>query len=443
MDLKVESDALANNSARFVRTEVSAHETMFLAGRGLAVTGEILDSATKNFERVNTLTRMLSFIGKLIVGVARILVPGGIEGSIYRQWSTLMLLLSAVLLAISVFITAYRPIALAVLGYTAAAIFVVEAARLVVSHPKPLARILWGTGAVFGLLGLSIVAARWMNSLWNLPDCIDCCTEKPCVAPAVAKAAITDTWAPWDNPSYVTAAGVVLALVFFIGLVWSQISYRVRQANPTRNGILTTVFWTVAPFAAAGALSVGFGWLVRTRTAQDWIFYSYGPGIVIGITWLYFVIGKYVTEISHLKKALTIEQNQQALKAGRVYGIASLLEGIVLAVLLLAQFWPERFGPYLSSSSAKFATAICAALVGENLGLLTRYAGKGPEKGLPVWRVYSPLRIPAGIAAVLGMGGIGTYLKWPESRITLLICIVVITFQLVWSWGENMWSRRG
>lgn len=139
----------------FRQADLTPVESLALAGRGLAVTSAVLDGVAHDFDRAKPLVRGVAFLGRLVVGVARILTPGGLEGTIYRHWMSIAVLVDLVLFLIATLVPGSVHVAFLATGYTVAALLVVETTRYVAQRRQGLKNRLYAAGAM--LLGLAVL----------------------------------------------------------------------------------------------------------------------------------------------------------------------------------------------------------------------------------------------------------------------------------------------
>lgn len=117
----------------FAREPLQPVEELDLAGRSLAVTSELLSGVADGAggARVKAPLRVAALTGRLLVGLARILVPGGLEGTLFRHWSVVATLVDLVLVVFALFGYVSAGFATLVTAYLVATLCVVEGTRYV------------------------------------------------------------------------------------------------------------------------------------------------------------------------------------------------------------------------------------------------------------------------------------------------------------------------
>lgn len=237
---------------RFVSSDLSPTEIMALTGRGLSVTGEVLDGIAHDLGRVKALVRLMALFGRVLVGLARLLTPGGIEGTIYRHWAAIAVLVDVLLFLLATLVPSGLRLALVATGYTLAATVVVETARFVAQRTEGLAR-----RALFAFVGLGIL----FFAMYAVGDWIFAAKASP------------GFWArlvSFGGPLAAFAFGA--ALLAFAGLVWARIADEERSTGSVVRGIAYTVAPVVvlvhaALLLAAAVAGPGANWPAWLRFA--------------------------------------------------------------------------------------------------------------------------------------------------------------------------------
>ena len=224
---------------RFVSCDLSPTEIIALTGRGLSVTGELLDGVAHDLGRAKAPIRLFALFGRILVGLARLLTPGGIEGTIYRHWTAIAVLVDLLLFLLSTFVPSGLRLALVATGYTVAAIVVVETARFVAQRTK-------GMGprrALYAFIGLGILfVAMYAAGDWIFG------TLEAVKEPEKASKGFWVRFLSFGGPIAVYAFGA--AVLGFVGLVWARIAFEARNSRDA--SVLRGIVWTVAPFVAPG-----------------------------------------------------------------------------------------------------------------------------------------------------------------------------------------------
>ena len=252
---------------RFVPSELSPTEIMALTGRGLSVIGEVLDGVAHDLGRAKAAVRLVALFGRVLVGLARLLTPGGIEGAIYRHWAAIAVLVDLLLFLLSTFVPSGLRLALVATGYTLAAIVVVETARFVAQRTEGM-----GRRALYALVGLGMLFV----AMYAAGDWLFATLNAVAAGKAPAAKAPPGFWArlvSYGGPLAAYAFGA--AFLAFVGLVWARVASEERSGASVVRGVAFTVAPLVA--LACGALLVAVavagpganwpGWLQFTAFA--------------------------------------------------------------------------------------------------------------------------------------------------------------------------------